>query len=363
MRIVIPVIDFGRGGGYRVLSRLASEWSRTTEVQFIAPAFAAEPYFPTDAGIVHVNAHGRVVARETRDLAGFSRVSRAQIALTRGLRRNALPGDVILSNHFLTTLAANGVRSEGTTHVRLMQATEADYYPGDTVRARAFRLLAERADAKAPFVLVNSPEFLVDDRRRIGFIPPGVVQELFHPPPPRQPRPLVLGTIGRSEPWKGTDRVLSALRVCDLPEDARISVANFGADLSAFGDLPIDESVPGRDSDLASWYRDLDIYVVGAYGQQGGYHYPCLEALSCGVTLITPWYRPADESNSWVVESSDPSHLASGINAALSDPDERARRRQAGLITVEKHAWPVIAQQALSKLVAASEYGCPDGSP
>ena len=355
MRVVIPVLDFGRSGGYRALARLASEWSRTREVMFVAPYFAADPYYPTDARTLHVDLVGRQRPQAHRGLSGVSRVSMAQTALVLGLRRNTRAGDVVLSNHFLTTLAANTLVGGGTTHVRYMQATEADYYPGNSVKARSFRALAKIADTTAPFVLVNSPEFLVGSPRRIGVIPPGLDDRLFRPECRDRSDGLTIGTIGRAESWKGTDQVLSALRMVNLPESTRIHVANFGADLTPFRDLPLVESQPRDDSELARWYRRLDFYVVGAYGQPGAYHYPCLEALACGVALVTPWYRPADEGNSWIADSSDPSALADRIRAAIADAPERARRRDAGLTTAQLHPWPRVAATALELIEAAAE--------
>lgn len=356
MRIIIPVIDFGRSGGYRVLSRLASEWSRSTDVQFIAPAFANEPYYPTDAPTTHVDRLGRDAPRRTRNLAGLSRISQAQLALALGLRRHVKAMDVVLSNHFLTTLAAAAVRRPDVTHVRLMQATEADYYPGSGLKAWTFRKLARRADMCAPHALVNSPEFLIGDTRRLGVVPPGVDRDVFFARHGAHIGPLVIGTIGRTEPWKGTDRVLSALLRCSLPAGTRISVANFGADLHPYRDLPIDEALPRSDHELALWYRGLDLYVVGAYGQPGAYHYPCLEALSCGAPVVSPWYRPADDRNAWIVASTEADTLAAGIQTALnSDDRERESRRSAGVQVAEAHSWPRLAAAALVLIKRAAE--------
>ncbi len=52
-----------------------------------------------------------------------------------------------------------------------------------------------RADRRAPQVIVNSPEFLVGDDRRIGVLPPGIDLALFRPEQPTA-RVLTIGTIG-----------------------------------------------------------------------------------------------------------------------------------------------------------------------
>ena len=61
MRILIPVLGFGRGGGYRVLSELASAWTRAGhEVTMLVHREAGTPYFPTNARIIWSDVRGRL---------------------------------------------------------------------------------------------------------------------------------------------------------------------------------------------------------------------------------------------------------------------------------------------------------------
>ena len=56
MNIVIPLLGFGKAGGYRVLSMLANEWILLGhEVYFIVPDDSSYPYFPTKATIIKSN--------------------------------------------------------------------------------------------------------------------------------------------------------------------------------------------------------------------------------------------------------------------------------------------------------------------
>jgi glycosyltransferase involved in cell wall biosynthesis len=235
-----------------------------------------------------------------------------------------------------------------------MQATEADYYPGSSVRARLMRWLATRADALAPAVLSNSEAFLEGDPRRIAVVPPGIDLTVFGRRGPGAHGKAVVGTLGRKEPWKGTDRVLRAIRDGGLAADVSVHVADFGFDLSPFADLNIEAVRPAHDSELAEWYRGLDFYVVGAYGQEGAYHYPCLEAMASGVCLITPWYRPADAAVAWLVPSSDPKELAPAIRAAIHSPADRRVRINAARRRAEDFSWPGIAARALAALEKAA---------
>ncbi len=347
MTIFLPMLDFGASGGYRVLAELGNRWHAAgVECAYLVPWFAGEARYPVDAPVIRVDVLGRRTAGRTRELSGIARVALAQLALTRGLRTVARRGDVVLSNHFLTTNAAFGVERRGVTHVRLMQAEESEYYPGGGLKARFFRRLVRRADQRAPYVIVNSPEFLVGDPRRLGVLPPGIDLTTFGPGSP-QPRPLTIGTIGRSEPWKGTDRVLEAIRRAGITEEYVVSIADFGAELDGFSDLPIRTTVPASDAELAAWYRSVDFVLVGGTGQPGAYHYPCIEALASGATLVTPWYRPADSDNAWVVDEPTPALLAEALTEALDDPERRRLRREAGLAAVKDLDWRELAASAL----------------
>lgn len=59
MRILIPMLGFGRAGGYRVLSELANVWLRAGhDVAFAVPATSEVPYFPTEATIHWLDGKG-----------------------------------------------------------------------------------------------------------------------------------------------------------------------------------------------------------------------------------------------------------------------------------------------------------------
>lgn len=356
MRIFIPVIDFGRGGGYRVLSELATAWAGDLETIFVSPTGVDPPYYPTAAQVTYVSPAGSP-RQEPGSRSRFPALFRAQSALRCGLQRLVVPGDVVLSNHFLTVFPAQSTVRRGAIHVRLMQALEAEYNPGRNPKAMLLRRLALRADAVAPFVLTNSSQFLPDDPRRIGVLPAGIDTGLFRPfvrPPSEIPR---IGTIGRTEAWKGTGRVLDALRNVASRTRVEIHVANFGFDLEPYRDLGIVQTQTHSDAELADWYRSLDAYVVGGQGQEFGFHYPCLESLACGVALITPPYAPANSANAWLVSSSDPVALAGGVEAMLANRVETLRRIRVGVHLAKDYAWPGIADQALEAIQAA----CPTG--
>jgi len=61
MRIIIPVLGFGRAGGNRVLSEFANEWVKQgCKVDFLCPDSSDEVYFPTSARVLWVDGFGRI---------------------------------------------------------------------------------------------------------------------------------------------------------------------------------------------------------------------------------------------------------------------------------------------------------------
>jgi hypothetical protein len=123
-RILIPIIGFGRAGGYRVLSQLASSWvDGGCVVDFLVHEALAEPYFPTKAGIRQITRDG-AVARAPKDarapaMASVPRGLEIYRSLLKGLREIGTEYDVILANHSLTTYP----RRKSTTYRPTSQNT------------------------------------------------------------------------------------------------------------------------------------------------------------------------------------------------------------------------------------------------
>src|SRR4051794_15856745 len=98
--ILIPVLGFGRTGGFRVLSELGNAWiKRGHEVVFLAPNTGPEPYFPTSARVLRVNGRGVVSANR---LAKKPSALHSLAALFCGLLRFGSRYDIVLANHSLT---------------------------------------------------------------------------------------------------------------------------------------------------------------------------------------------------------------------------------------------------------------------
>lgn len=338
MRILIPVLGFGRAGGNRVLSQLATTWKRDGHhVVFISPDTSEAPYFPTQADIIWVDQRGQHVAMpHGQGMTGKGNL----LSILRGIRPIHKNFDVVLSNHSLTTWPVWLAGVPRDKRFYYIQAYEPEYY-ADT-RQRLNRFMSTLS-YRLPFAqIVNATTYpgLGDQ----PFVPFGIDLGLFYP---RQRASdegsLVIGTIGRSEPGKGTRFVTDAFqRVRQVMPQARLQVA--------YGNLPSDAVMSGvevvkprNDAELADFYRGVDILIAGTYGQTGAPHYPVLEAMACGVPIIHTGYLPGTTANSWIANPCDDASLAEQVFRIVKEPAEVERRRIAAFDSVRSFAWENVA--------------------
>lgn len=351
MRILIPVLGFARAGGYRVLAELANAWHREGhDVAFAAPATSAEPYFPTQAAIHWLDrkggqADGSLGQGET----GLGNLR----ALLGGVRRLHRDYDVVLANHSLTpwpVLLAGVPRRKRFYYI---QAYEPEYYA--MARQRALWALS-RLSYALPFTqMANASIYQHAFVRPVDIVPFGIDLELFHPKQRVSRRPgeaLVIGCIGRHEPQKGTPYVLEAFeRLHAIDPRHRLRIA--------YGNLPqgwrhdaAEIIVPANDSELAAYYRSVDVLVAAGTVQHGAPHYPALEALASGTTLVTTGFQPATDDNAWLVPNRDVAAIVAALERISSDPETAAAKSIRGVASAKPFAWDAVAGRALANFQA-----------
>jgi glycosyltransferase involved in cell wall biosynthesis len=128
----------------------------------------------------------------------------------------------------------------------------------------------------------------------LGVVPLGVNLEAFTPGEPRPRRPYDSFTVGMAGRMlhggirKGIVEGIQAFRKAFAGRtDVRLRVKALEDDpVPDFGDprVIIDRGY-WSDSELADWYRDLDVFLSPSMGEGWGLH--LLEAMACGVPLIT----------------------------------------------------------------------------
>lgn len=350
MKIIIPVLGFGRAGGYRVLSQLANEWMKNgNEVDFLCPDSSDEPYFPTSAGIVWVNGVGDISEERGAKTkpGGWYHLK----SLYRGLNVIGSHYDVIFANHSLTAWPVALASCGNATKVYYVQAYEPEYYTSSktfkgymlaTLSAFSYHLPLKR--------IVNAPiYFCYRNLRASQFVPPGVDLDIFKPIEISRKiegaQTIVIGCIGRHEPEKGTIFVLRAFEEL-YKRDSRFRLR------VAYGNLPIgwkhehcEVIVPNNDEELADYYRSLDILVAPGTVQHGAPHYPVLEAGACGVAVVTTGYMGATPETAWIVRNKDAEAIVESIMEIVSDDNLRIEKRAKFLDETKHYAWKHVSDR------------------
>lgn len=324
MKILIPVTTFERAGGFRVLSELANRWiCDGHSVDFLVDARSEPPHFPTIATVRRFNINGVEpdLYTSVEPFAASGNAWSIYLGMLRALNRIGARYDVILANHSFTTWPVALARTGRARKWYYVQAYEPEYYSFESGwRGRVLQAVSALSYRLPLTQVANAPIYLAyKEIHASRWIPPGldpITYRLRTQPPVFDGRKrVILGTIGRKEPTKGTRYVLEAFeQLAELDERFELSVA--------YGNLPDGWQhprckivMPQGDSGLADYYRSVDILLAPGIVQLGACHYPVLEAMACGTPVVTTGYMPADATNAWIV----PVKNAAAISAAIVD--------------------------------------------
>lgn len=360
-RILIPIVGFGRTGGYRVLSELASRWAESgQEVDFLVPSELASPYFPTAAGIRMVDAVGSITRRASDHAdAGHPRTPGAREIywrLLRALRRIGAEYDVILANQSLTTIPVFIAACGRARKFYYVQAYEPDYY---AVR-RGWRSLVLRGLSLISYTLplkqiANAPVYIGHKGIRAkAWIAPGIDPGTFFRGPalPRDNADdWTIGTIGRKEKDKGTVFVQEAFELLAATDPhVRLKIA-FNTASAGWRHERAEIVTPANDLELAEFYRSVDVLVAVPTQQFGACHYPVLEAMACGVPVINTGHLPADSSNAWMVPPGDAPAIVRALREVRETPPvELSGKLDRAAEAVRRFTWDKVASDFLQLL-------------
>jgi len=195
-------------------------------------------------------------------------------------------------------------------------------------------------------VLANSGWTAELIERETGRRPPvvlaGITDEYFHPVEVEKAYPILCP--GDLRPWKGTAVVEEAARLLGLPL----------------------ERYEGKDlpqSEMAAEYCRAEVFAVGSEFE--GFGWPGLEALACGVPLVTTdnggcREYAIDGETALVVPPRDARAMAEAIARLRADGDLAARLRANGLELVrERFDWGRATDELERELRAIAD--APDG--
>jgi glycosyltransferase involved in cell wall biosynthesis len=166
---------------------------------------------------------------------------------------------------------------------------------------------------------------------------------------------IIIGTIGRLEVFKGTIYILQAFSIIKQKfPNAELHVAFGDADdFKEYKDIYCFQ--PHGDEALGDFYRSLDYYICAGFIQLGAFHYPVAEAMSCGVSVITTSYYPANDTNAWITKPRDPEDIAEKFSTAHENMEQRKQKIKKGFEAVQQFDWKVVTKKLnffLEELVA-----------
>jgi glycosyltransferase involved in cell wall biosynthesis len=171
----------------------------------------------------------------------------------------------------------------------------------------------------------------------------GVDRATFYPRGQREPHELKrIMCIGRPYKWKGMQDLISAIGIARQthPKLELIIVSQNNLAMPRL-DFSVKIVRAPRDDDLAREYSISDAFVNPSWYE--GFSLPVLEAMSCGVPVVTTNVGPGDfasnEQNALVVRPRKPDELAHAINRVLTDESLSSRLAAEGIRTAERFTW------------------------
>lgn len=343
MKILIPVLNFGKSGGYRVLSQLANELINVGhQVKFMSSDNSLLPYYSTIAPILWVNKKGKIVSQPSLDNSKDSAISILR-KLYKGLKQiNTNEYDVILANHSLTCLPIKKAHLLRKT-IYYVQAYEPDFYEEmGGIKNKILAYFSRTSYNQRLFSIVNAGIYKnYKNLQSTRVLYPGIDFRLFCPKANNEEKgkKIIIGTIGRQSIFKGTHLILEAYR--------QLKVKHKNIELHiAFGNQELYKDIEGvycpqphGDQNLAKFYQGLDYYFCAQYSQTGGFHFPVVEAMACGIPLITTKYYPANEQNAWILPPKNTKEIISQFEEANSNNQLREKKIKQGLMDIQQFDW------------------------
>lgn len=335
MKIFILVMSFGPSGGMRVITELANSWSEIGNKVDILVVYDSEPYFPISEQ-VNVLCYKSTCNSDARKKA---------INL---IRKKENDYDVFIATYWVSALILDKSVSAKDKSFYYIQAYEPDFHERKTVKQILKKYLAKYTYSLPLKKIVNSnlyKNYKSIHTNRVVY--PGLNLKIYYPKDVSFfNKTIRIGTIGRNEEWKGTADVCKAMEI----------LKSEGIDFDfyiAFNDydtIPHYFVCPDGDDKLSAFYRDMDIVVAACKGQYGAIHYPVIETMAVGSTIVCTDYYPANEYNAYKVDGSAPEQIAKSIKKIIVNKEEAIIKRKQALKDIQQFDWPMVAQKFLMYL-------------
>lgn len=355
-QILIPITSFSKSGGMRVLSKLANEWCESGYiVTFVSPFESEKPYYPTKAKIVWIDNQGNIVPSNSNDFIIRKSAKRRMLALYRYLKNYQIMNSIIIANHNLTVWPIWFAKKRNQSCIYYIQAYEPEFDRVHDIKTLLKYLMAYMT-YYLPFVQIVNADIYKQYKniRTDHVIPPGLDLTVYHQKTNsvykniRNDR-IIIGCIGRTQEWKGSNDVGRAVQILHQKGYDNIHLK------VAFNQIEYENCelvFPDGDANLADYYRSLDILVAPGHIQLGAVHYPVIEAMACKVPVITTGYYPANNENSYIVPIQNPERIAETILEIINNPEEVEVKVERALKEVKRFDWKIVSSDFLDIIKA-----------
>ncbi|SCW77228.1 Glycosyltransferase involved in cell wall bisynthesis [Lachnospiraceae bacterium C10] len=325
MKIVFPLFIFGKYGGVRVVTNIANTWVKTGNEVDILTKGDAEIYFPLS------NKINIKIFKRKREIVKY--------LIHRFDSYDAIIGVYPLSAYLI--FMASILKANFTKNFYYIQAYEAE---AEFDNRRGLWLEFVKVSYKLPLHRIVNSELYTNYKslRARDVVYPGLDLKLYYPKDVAQfNKVLKVGCIGRKEKWKGSQDVCNAVKI--------LEERGYNIDFYiAFNDFDTVEHhfvKPDGDSKLSSFYREMDVVVAPGHIQLGAVHYPVIEAMAVGSTVITTGYIPADETNAYIVGVEKPEEIAEAIIEIDKDRATAIGKRKKALMDIQQFAWENVSDK------------------
>lgn len=338
MKVVIPVMDFGRAGGERVLSNLANELiAKGHEVTFVKPNNGSKPYYPTKAKVVQSKyvTDGNKLTRYIENLHNLIKECRL------------IKADVVIANYFMTAYVAF-LMPRKVLKLYYVQANEVKLN-----RRWVFKVLAFITYMLPLKKIVNSKNILPEYTPNIiGVVPAGIDVQKYRsdilPKKFEDGRKFKIGLIGRQEQHKGTKEILEVLHL--LPEDVK---SNLSINIAVY--LPEHEESLlwdykfykiNNEEELREFYKECDLILALGLIENGAFHYPCAEAMATKRLVISNYSPLVNTSSRLAIDKFDKDIILTKLIEVLSFSLEDIHKEVENNFEMTKpYSWSTVADK------------------
>jgi hypothetical protein len=335
VKIIIPVLGFGKSGGERVLSKIATELIKhNNEVFFVSPENGNIPYYGTEAKIERSYYEKR-----------FNRVINFLITYYHMYRTCCkLNPDAVIANFHLTAYLVCFLPKK-IKKIYYIQAYEVVFYQG------LFRKLLAYVTYLLPLKKITNHENLLPNilNKRKIIIPAGIDINIFHRRKDINSKKNI-GVIGRQEKHKGTKEIIDTIISWASNSNVVINIAIFinKEDQQRLRDNKIQFNVIGinNDYELARFYRSNDIIIAAGLVEDGAFHYPCAEAMASGCIVISNYAPLVDTDSCFKIMHFDKDLIINRLEYFMTlSQDDIQREIKKNIDTIEHYSWDIVGEK------------------